>query len=240
MTSRKSIVAAVLVAAALLAAVLIGVSLATGGGDEKTAATTSAATGGGEPTIKATSLSTLTGVPRHGSVLGKSDAPVTLIEYADVQCPFCARFTKETLPVLIRRWVKPGKLKIEFRGISFLGDDSDKALRFVLAAGGRGKLWETVELLYENQGTENTGWVTDGLLRAVARKAGLDPTATLAAAERLPQSRIDRLNEQSSEDGVAGTPAFLMARKGGTPVMIGTGALGADAFTPAIEAALTP
>ena len=235
--SRRALVGAVVAAAAVLAAVLIGVSLVSGGDGEERTSTTSP---GAEHAIKSASLATLRALPRRGDVLGRTDAPVTLFEYADLQCPFCARFTKETLPVLIRRWVRRGKLKIEFRGISFLGDDSDKALRFVLAAGERGKLWETVELLYENQGTENTGWVTDGLLRAIARKADLDPAATLAAAARIPQSRIEQLNDRSAEDGVTGTPAFLMARKGGTPVTIGTGALGPDAFTPAIEAALTP
>ena len=151
--SRRAIVAAVLVAAVLLAATLIGVSLLAGGDDDASPARTSSATGP-EPTIAATSLAMLRGVPHRGNALGAPDAPVILIEYADLQCPFCARFTKETLPLLVRRWVKPGRLRIEFRGISFLGDDSVEALRFALAAGDRGKLWEVVELLYENQGSE--------------------------------------------------------------------------------------
>jgi protein-disulfide isomerase len=234
--SRRTILAAAVAAALVLAAALIAVSLV-GGGDDDTGALTEAT--GTAPAVKMASLATLEGVPRDGNVLGKADAPVTLIEYADLQCPYCAKFTEQTLPVLIRRWVKPGKLKIEFRGLAFLGDDSDKAVRFVLAAGDRGKLWETVELLYENQGIENTGWVTDELLRAIARKAGLDPAATLAAAEKIPASRVQALNDRGSSDGIEGTPSFLMARSGETPVLIGTGALDADAFTPAIEAALT-
>jgi protein-disulfide isomerase len=233
----------VAVAAALvLAGALIAVSVVGGGDNEESAATTVATAESGtvpEPAIKTASLAVLSGVPRQGNVLGKANAPVTMIEYADLQCPFCARFSKETLPVLITRWVKPGKLKIEFRGLAFLGDDSEKALRFLVVAQEKGKLWEAVELLYENQGSENTGWVTEGLLRAIAREIGLDPDETIAAAEKVPAAKIAALNQLGSSDNVQGTPTFLMARSGGTPVTIGTGALAPDAFTPAIEAALT-
>jgi protein-disulfide isomerase len=241
--SRRTLIAIAVGAALLLAGALIAVSAVGGGDDEESAATTlaTAQSGGSvpEPTIKTTSLAVLSGVPRQGNVLGKANAPVTMIEYADLQCPFCARFSKETLPVLVKRWVKPGKVKIGFRPIAFLGDDSEKALRFLVVAQEKGKLWEATELLYENQGTENTGWVTDGLLRAIARKIGLDPDATIAEAEKVPASKIAALNQLGANDGVQGTPTFLMARTGGTPITIGTGALGPDAFTPAIEAALT-
>ena len=240
--SRRTLIAIAVGAAILLAGALIAVSAVGGGDDEKSAETTVATARSGsvpEPAIKSASLAVLSGVPRQGNVLGKANAPVTMIEYADLQCPFCARFSKETFPVLVKRWVKPGKLKIEFRGLAFLGDDSEKALRFLVVAQEQGKLWEATELLYENQGTENTGWVTEGLLRAIARKIGLDPDETVAAAEKVPASKIAALNQLGSNDGVQGTPTFLMARSGGEPITIGTGALGPDAFTPAIGAALT-
>src|SRR5207244_8369789 len=101
------------------------------------------------------------------------------------------------------------------------------------------RLWQVAELLYQNQGEENSGWVTDPLLRSVARAAGLGPEATLKAARAVPSSKIDELNAAGNADGVPGAPYFLVARSGGTPVPVGAGALGTDAFTPAFQAALT-
>ena len=55
-------------------------------------------------------------------------SPVTLVEYADLRCPFCAQFALEVLPTIVRRYVRTGRVKIEYRGISFIGDDSRTAL----------------------------------------------------------------------------------------------------------------
>src|SRR5512141_2096373 len=97
----------------------------------------------------------LDGIPQQGTVLGKPDAPVTLVEYADFQCPYCAQWALGTLPALVRDYVRAGKLRIEFRGLAFLGPDSETALRAALAAGREDGLWNVVELLYANQGAEN-------------------------------------------------------------------------------------
>lgn len=72
-------------------------------------------------------------------------------------------------------------MRIVFRGVAFIGPESEEALRFALAAGQQGMLWNTVHLLYENQGEENEGWVTDDLLTAVGRAVpGLEVQRTLA------------------------------------------------------------
>ncbi len=75
----------------------------------------------------------------------------------------------------MREYVRPGKLRLEFRGLAFVGSDSATALRTALAAGRQNRLWNVVDLLYRNQGTENTGWVTESLLRSVGEATpGLD------------------------------------------------------------------
>ena len=62
-----------------------------------------------------------------------------------------------------------------FQGIAFIGPDSEKALRYVTAAGQQDRLWNVSELIYRNQGTENSGWVTNAFLRSVgAGVPGLD------------------------------------------------------------------
>src|SRR5688572_14659236 len=46
---------------------------------------------------------------------GDSAAPLVLVEYSEFQCPFCARFATETLPILNEKYVLPGRMQIEFR-----------------------------------------------------------------------------------------------------------------------------
>ena len=106
----------------------------------------------------------LDGIPQDGTALGRPDAPVTLVEYADLQCPYCAHWAIGALPTLVEDYVRAGKLRIEFRGLAFIGPDSETALRTALAAGRQDRLWHVVEILYANQGRENSGWVTDDLI----------------------------------------------------------------------------
>ena len=57
----------------------------------------------------------LAGIPQHGTVLGKPSAPVTMTEWIDLQCPYCQQFETQVLPVLIRKYVRTGKLKVDAR-----------------------------------------------------------------------------------------------------------------------------
>ena len=118
--------------------------------------TTSAATAAGVD---------LAGIPQDGAVLGKPSAHVTLIEYADAQCPGCRYYTLELFPSITKRYIETGKIKTEYRGFPFIGPDSVKALRFILAAGEQDRLWQLQQELYRYQSGENKGWVTDDLIR---------------------------------------------------------------------------
>lgn len=159
----------------------------------------------------------LRGIPQDGNVLGSPDAPLTLAEYADVQCPYCARWARDAFPALVDEYVRPGLLRIEFRGMAFLGSDSRTALQMVLAAGEQNRLWNVLHLLFANQGHENAGWVTDDLLRAIGGSvAGLDPARMLeqrgsAAVER----ELVAAQRAADLDGVRGTPSFAAGETGG-------------------------
>ena len=165
LTSNR-ILAVVLLIAAGLAAALIAISV-TGGSDEPAPG---AAVHGA-----ATTNALLGGIPQNGNVLGDPKAPVTLVEYADLQCPYCARWAVDTFPALVDEYVRPGKVRIVFNGLAFVGPDSLPALQTVVSAGEQRKLWNVAELIYHNQGTENTGWVTDDLMRTIGEAVpGLD------------------------------------------------------------------
>jgi protein-disulfide isomerase len=157
----------------------------------------------------------LDGIPQRSTVLGRRTATVTLVEFADLQCPYCAVWARGTLPELVRRYVRTGKLRIDFRGLAFVGPDSRTALRVAQAAGLENRLWNVIELLYENQGVENTGWVTDPLLRRVVLASGADVATVFSRTDR---PRIDaemrRAQQDATELGVPGTPYFAIGRTG--------------------------
>jgi protein-disulfide isomerase len=181
----------------------------------------------------------LNGVPQHGVVLGNPDAQVLMIEYADQQCPGCRLYTEEFFPTLVREYVRPGKVKVEFRGFPFIGDDSVKAYRFLLAASEQDKLWNLQEALYRNQGDENSGWVTDDLVRRVAGEIpGLDVNKLFADAS---SPAIDQeaagAAEAASNAGITGTPTFLLEIGDQQPYMVSFGSL--DQMRAALDDALS-
>ena len=193
------LVVAVLGGAATVALTLIVISLATGGGDSTTTtvASTATSTTPEPPTqIETASLAAIRGLAQHGFVLGPASAKPLIVEYADLQCPFCADYSTGTQHEVIDRYVKPGTARLEFRGLSFIGEDSTRALRFVHAAAAKNKAWNVIELLYENQGEENSGWVTDGLVRAIATEVGLDPAPMVGSLTSTALRRGDRAHQR--------------------------------------------
>jgi protein-disulfide isomerase len=154
----------------------------------------------------------LAGIPQDDRVLGNPAAKVTLIEYADPQCPACRFYTEDMFPTVVDEYVRPGKVASEFRGFPFIGPDSVKTLRFIYAAGLQDKLWEYQEALYRNQGGENDGWVTDDLLRELAGEIpGLDVDKLFSDAEsEAITQQADAASGEAEAAGVQGTPSFFV------------------------------
>jgi protein-disulfide isomerase len=215
----------VLGVAVALAAILISASQ-TGAKDERRA----------EPNRR----SLLTGVPQRGPALGSRTAPLTLVEYADLQCPYCGEWARMTLPVLVDRYVRTGKLRIVFNGLAFIGPDSNTALRTAVAAGRHNRLWDVVDALYERQGGENTGWVTDELVNEIAAGVpGLDGDR-LVDERRQPwvDSELQRAAAAAKASGVESTPSFELGSTGRRLKPVPVRSLGPEGIVPAIEAAL--
>ena len=178
------------------------------------------------------------GVPQNGTVLGRPEAPVTLVEYGDLQCPYCSAWTQEALPVLVEEYVRPGRLRIEFRGMAFLGPESETGLRAALAAGEQDKLWHVVDLLYRNQGHENSGWLTDETLRLVGLSVeGLDVGRMLDRREAM-SAALEESEASAAAAGITGTPSFQVGPTGGQLRRVPIESLDAEALRPAIEALL--
>lgn len=157
------------------------------------------------------------GIPQTGTTLGRPDAPVTLVEFLDMQCPFCRQFETEVVPTLAGDHVRGGRLRLETRGLAFIGPDSERGLRAVLAAGLQGRLYELRALLYANQGSENAGWLSEDLVEAAARSIpGLDVPRLLRDMESAEVSDlISQHADEAGRRGVNSTPTVLVGPTGG-------------------------
>jgi protein-disulfide isomerase len=154
------------------------------------------------------------GIPQDGAALGDPAAPVTVVEFVDLQCPFCARFDQTVLPSVIDRYVRPGRVRLELRTLAFIGADSVRAAQAAQAAAAQDRLWPFVDRFFAQQGPENSGYVSDDFLRDAARGiSGLDPERVLAASDG---SGIARAESEARAAGIESTPSFLIGPTGGT------------------------
>jgi len=114
----------------------------------------------------------LKGIPQQAFVLGAPNAPVTLIEYIDLQCPDCDQFETTEFPTLVKDYVRTGKLKIKMQPWSILDapgeHDSDRGQKATIAAAAQNKAFNFSQVLYDNQGTEHTHWMTDAAISNIA------------------------------------------------------------------------
>jgi protein-disulfide isomerase len=206
----RGLLGASLAAATVPASFLIGASIVSANASEREDAAPASELSG-DPEL-------LRGVPQDGAVLGSPDAPVTLVEYADLQCPFCVEWARRAFGEIVRDYVTPGRVRIEFRGLAFLGPDSEVALRTALAAGRQDRLWDVVHLLYANQGAENAGWVTQDLLDGIAAAVpGLNGRRMLGQRWTAPVERqLAAASDVAERDQIVGTPTFMAGRSGRT------------------------
>jgi protein-disulfide isomerase len=209
-SARLHQVVGILIASAVIIAVLVAV-FASG-------STTELQPGKPVPGASAT-ISMLKGIHQSGAALGNPNAQVTLFEYGDLQCPTCASFAQEELPGLISSYVRSGEMRIVFRPLDIIGPDSLRAARIALALGNQDRLWQFVDLMYKNQGAENSAYVTTTYLKALGDAIpGAKVNRALAAWDSPSVSaQIARAAAQAHRLGLTGTPSFTIARTGQTP-----------------------
>jgi predicted DsbA family dithiol-disulfide isomerase len=198
--------------AAVAAAVAVTVVIAVSGGHGNANAALGGRVNGGS-----FSHGLFAGIPQHGTVLGRPDAPVRIVEFADLQCPYCQEYTAQALPQLVRDYVRTGRAQMQFENLSFIGPDSVRAGHVAAAAAAQNKLWDFVDLLYLNQGAENTGYATPAYLQRVLQAIpGLNVAAALrASATPAADAALADATNAAAQDGINGTPSFLIGRRSG-------------------------
>jgi protein-disulfide isomerase len=197
--NRKVLIAVAVVV--VLAALGIGLGVALAGGDSGLKNVPARGSLSNKLTLpQASQVHTLLkGVPQRGNVLGSKSAPVTMIEYVDLQCPFCDQFELTVFPDLVSQYVKDGTLKIEAVPLAFIGPDSQRGRLAAIAAAKQNRLFDFMEVLYANQGTENTGWLTnDEVTKAAASVPGMDVQKLLEDSKLSTTSKLAKSFDQSA------------------------------------------
>jgi protein-disulfide isomerase len=137
-------------------------------------------------------------------VKGSDDAPITIVEFSDFQCPFCSRGA-QTLEDVVKEY--PGKIKIVFKNLPLpFHPEAKPAAIAALAAGKQGKFWQMHDKLFANQNA-----LGSDLYPALAKELGLDVnkfTKDLGDAELAKQVEEDAALAASL--GIQGTPGFFV------------------------------
>jgi protein-disulfide isomerase len=226
---------------AAVVVVVVAIVVSQGGSDDSGGGAAPSASGGQAQQSQSADVEELFGdIPQDGVTLGEPDAPATLIEFADLQCPFCAQYTTGALPTVIQDYVRSGRLKMQLRLLRFIGPDSERGAEVAAAATLQNKGWDYSDLFYRNQGQENSGYATDAFLERLARETpGRDVDQLESDLDSPPAQRlISHAERQANQLGVSGTPTFFIQKGNGAPQQLQLSSLDADSVTTAIDSAL--
>jgi len=232
MPRQRLILLGIAVAVAAVAVVAVVVFVGSGNGSSDSSTTTSATgTGNQESAFK--------GVPQSGLRLGKATAPATLYVFEDPQCPYCRQWSLDSAPATVDEFVKTGKINMVIQPIEVIGQGSEPGIRAVYAAAKQNKAWNMLEALYQRQGQEQSGWITNDVIKSSAKEAGADPSAVLAALNSAAVTKQWRaIQQRAVQIGVRGTPTFALQRQLGTLQQVNPSSLEPGDFTDALRNAL--
>ncbi|HEX6128957.1 MAG TPA: thioredoxin domain-containing protein [Candidatus Limnocylindria bacterium] len=150
-----------------------------------------------------------------GYALGREDAPVTVEIWADYQCPYCALFSQQVEPQLIAQYVETGQVRLVFRDLAFLGDESRWAAVAARLAAEQDAFWPYHDYLFANQLGENVGSFSVERLQQIATMVGLDRSAfdaglqLDAAREAFADIRAD-FEADAARLGIRSTPTVVV------------------------------
>jgi protein-disulfide isomerase len=215
--ASPKVLAAAAVAGLVIIAAGVGIALAFGGNSSSSAGTipTRGSLTNALPNADVVQRE-FAGIPQQGLVLGSPKAPVTMIEYIDLQCPGCRAFETGVLPSIVPEFVRTGKLKIEARPIAFIGPDSIPARKAMIAASEQNRAFNFAQVVYANQGTENTGWLNQTFIEhAAASVPGMDVRRLTSEQDStLVTNATKRIDAQAAADRVSETPTLLLGKTG--------------------------
>ena len=188
-----------LVGAVIAAIVLIGVANCLRGDDNNTS---------NVPVVVPTPIA-----PVDGMTLGNADAPITVYEYSDFQCPNCRNAAVQIVPPLDENYFATGKANLIFKNFAFIGQESKSAAEAAVCASDQGKFWQYYAKLFEEQNGENKGAFKVANLKLFAEQIGLNQADfnTCLDEHKHAADIADDLSE-GQRRGVGGTPTFFVGQ----------------------------
>lgn len=150
-------------------------------------------------------------------ILGSVNAPITIIEFGDYQCPQCDAWFNKVRPSIENDYINTGKANLVFVDLAFFGPDSVKAAEASYCAEEQGKYWEYHNILYSNQRGTNDGWASAPNLKNFASQIGLDMNLFSSCLDSDKyEKRVQHNIQVAKSSGASGTPTFvLVSSKGG-------------------------
>ncbi len=218
----------IIVAAIMIGGAIIFMTLYKGGSAPGGMANNPAAAGGGNIAVatntvpSSASTSAILALGPRDAVLGNKNAPVTVIEYGDYQCPFCAQYFQNVQPTISQQYIDTGKVKMVFRNFAFLGPESIAAAEAAECAEDQNQLWPYHDALYSAKladdnkgGTEDDGVLNRTLFLGIAKQLNLNMGDFTSC---LDTNKYASLVAQEKADGavlittlgIASTPATLV------------------------------
>jgi protein-disulfide isomerase len=148
-------------------------------------------------------------------IMGDPDAPITIIEFSDFQCPFCARFDSQTLPLIFEEYIEQGKVKLVFRDFPIQSIHPNAVPASVAAecANDQGKFKDMHDMLFDNQNEWNRQETANALslFSQYATEIQLEQEtfdSCLTSGKHIEEIKKDLKDGQ--EYGVTGTPGFFI------------------------------
>lgn len=144
-----------------------------------------------------------------GYVMGRPDAPLTMVEFTDLQCPFCRQFAITSFDEIKKNWIDTGKLRYISRDFPLdFHAQAMPAARAARCAGEQGKFWELRMALMKN-----ANLLTADYIAKTAADLELEPKAFAAcAASNKYDAEIQAEMQEGAKLGVGGTPTFIIGR----------------------------
>lgn len=150
-------------------------------------------------------------------IMGSSNAPITIIEFGDYQCPNCKKWFLNTKPDIVTNYIDTGKANLVFIDIAFLGKDSVPASIASYCAEEQGKYWDYHSFLYSNQMSIDNGWANSDSLKGYAYNLGLNMDMFVSCLDSEKYlKRVQFNTEEAQNNGVTGTPTFFIVGPDGT------------------------
>lgn len=185
----------------------------------------------------------LRGIPQQGTVLGRADAPATILVVSDLKCPSCQAHALTVQPEVVDRLVRTGRANlrmvlVDFRDPARGTTDGARLRRAAYAFAAEDRFWGFVQTAFWNQGRTEDEWATPSFLRAVAAVApGVAPARVQDRETPAVRAAVAEADREAKDLGTDATPSVYVVRRGATTGGRVSAIGDVDAITDAVERA---